>query len=374
MDYTKSPMDASLQTLIERRFAYMLSPLEWFVRKQSAASILLLFATLLALAFANSPWAYVIPSITEMKIAFSFHEWSFAFSIKGLVNDGLLSLFFLLLGLEIKREILTGHLSHPKKITLIIFAASGGMIVPALIYFALNTGEAGQVGWAIPMATDTALAIGVLALLARYVSIGVSIFLAALAIFDDIGAILVIAIFYTDNIDGHALLLAFIPYFLLGCLNIAGVRRSWPYIMLGIVFWAYIHASGIHATLAGLLMALAIPARSRISQRTFITLMRQQILMFEKDRNVDGNILKSPEQNLQMTNMGATVHAASTPLQRWYNILGNPIAIIVLPLFAISNAGVHLSAETISIALSSPGRGSCIIPPCQWVFACTIGF
>lgn len=354
MESPKEPVNAPLQTLIARRIAHILSPLEWFVRQQATASILLLLSTLLALALANSPWSDFIPSVADAKMAISVHYWSFNFSVLSFVNDILLSLFFLLLGLEIKREVLTGHLNHPRKVSLIVLAALGGMILPALIYFIFNGDNAGQAGWAIPTATDTALAIGVLALLARYVSISVSIFLAALAIFDDIGAILIIAVFYTASIDSHALLIALIIYILFGGVNLIGIRGNWLYIVLGIVFWWFIHESGLHATLAGLLMALTIPARSRISQRNFITLIRKQILDFEKHRGVDASILKSPDQHQQMAGMGETVRAASTPLQRWHTLLGTPIAIIVLPLFALFNAGVQLSSDAIGEAFLSP--------------------
>lgn len=353
MKFGKKLADGSLQTLIARRIANILSPLEWFVRQQAAASSLLLLSTLLALALANSPWSNFIPAVADAKITLSVHYWSFNFSTLSFINDILLSLFFLLLGLEIKREILTGHLNDPRKVALIVFAALGGMVMPALIYYAFNSDGAAQVGWAIPTATDTALAIGVLALLARYVSISVSIFLAALAIFDDIGAILIIAAFYTESLDIHALLVASIIYGLLGGVNLIGIRGSWLYIVLGVVFWWFIHESGLHATLAGLLMALTIPARSRISQRSFITRIRQQILVFEKNRGIDGSILKSPDQHQQMAGIGETVRAASTPLQRWHATLGNPIAIIVLPLFALFNAGVQLSADTVSHVITS---------------------
>lgn len=354
MKHTKHPIDFSLQTLIERRVEKMLTPLERFIRKQAAASILLILATILALFLANSPWDDVIHSIAAMDIGLHLDQWRFSFPVEKLINDGLLALFFFLIGLEVKREIMIGQLREPRQVALILSAALGGMVVPALIFALINGHGAGHPGWAIPMATDTAFAIGVLALLARYVSIGASIFLAALAIFDDIGAILVIAIFYTEQLDFMMLLYALFPLLLLFGINLMGIRSGWIYATIGLVLWWCIHASGIHATLAGILIAMAIPARSRISQRSFIERIREQILKFEESDKVDGNILKSHEQHLLMSHIGHTVHAASTPLQHWYSLLENPIAIFILPLFALFNAGMVLSSDALSLAVSSP--------------------
>lgn len=353
MEFLKHPIDAPLQTLIERRASRIFSPLEWLIRKQAAASVLLLFATVMALFLANSPWGDIPHSIAVVKAGIFLYDWELGFSIHTLVNDGLLSLFFLLLGLEIKREVIAGHLNEPRKVAFIVFAALGGMVVPALIYYTFNSGESGQAGWAIPMATDTAFAIGVLALLAKRVSISVTIFLTALAIFDDIGAILVIAIFYAEYIDMLSLLWAALTFLLLAGANLVGVRNVWIYTLLGIVLWWFVHQSGLHATLAGLLIALTIPARSRISQRSFITIIREQILALENNTAVDNSILKSQTQHMQMANMENTVHSASTPLQQWNTVLENPIAIIVLPLFAFFNAGIQLSAATIGEAYTS---------------------
>jgi NhaA family Na+:H+ antiporter len=354
MKFLDRPLDAPLQTLIERKVVRLFSPLERFIRKQAAASLLSLMAITLALGLANSPWHGAIPALASVKLGISLYRWEFEFSVSTLINDGLLSLFFLLLGLEIKREIMNGHLRHPRKVALILLAALGGMVVPALIYLAFNHGGAGQAGWAVPMTTDTAFAIGVLAVLAHRVSIGVSIFLAALAIFDDIGSIAVIAAFYAQDIDVDALLYALVAFALLCGANLTGFRKSWMYIVPGVVLWFFVHASGLHSTLAGLLVALAIPARSRISQRSFIARIRKQILAFEKNDAVDSGILKSQEQHRQMSDMGETVRSASTPLQQWDSILVNPIAIVVLPVFALFNAGIHLSADAARQALSSP--------------------
>lgn len=353
MEFLKQPHDAKLQSIIERRVLRIFSPLEWFIRKQASASILLLLAGFLSIILANSPWYYVLPLIAEMRTSISLDQWSINFSVLDIINDGLLSLFFLLLGLEIKREIKIGHLNHPRKVAIITCSAIGGMVVPALIYAVFNYNGAGHAGWAVPMATDTAFSIGVLAVLSRHVSLQASIFLAALAIFDDIGAIIIIAIFYSSGIKTDALLLALLPFTCLCLLNLIGFRAASLYIVLGGIFWWLVHESGVHSTLAGILIALTIPSRARISQRSFIDIMRGQIHVLEESSGVDSSILKSTSQHIQMSNMGETVRCASTPLQQWYTLLSNPISIIVLPLFALFNAGIEVSLDTLGKAYAS---------------------
>ena len=354
MELRERPRDLLLQSLVERRVEKILTPLERFIRKQAAASILLMLMTLFALFLANSTWHHFIPSLALSEAGIYFHQWRFGFPVKSFINDGLLSLFFFLIGLEVKREMLIGQLRHARQAFLIIIAAIGGMVMPALIYAAINQHSTGHMGWAIPMATDTAFAIGVLALMARHVSIALSIFLAALAIFDDIGSILVIAVFYTHSIDYLALFYAFIPLAILFSINVMGIRKGWVYALLGVALWCFIYKSGLHPTLAGLLMALAVPARSRISQKSFITKIKKQILKFEAGEKNDQDILATKEQHLLASDISETVYAASTPLQRWYSLLENPIAIIVLPLFALFNVGIDLNVPIVIEALKSP--------------------
>lgn len=353
MEHLKHPKDISLQTITERRIEGILSPLESFIRKQAAAGVLLMLATLIALVVANSPWQGLLKNIAGMEFGFHLRDWIFSLPIGQWVSEGLLALFFFLIGLEIKREMLVGQLRQPHRAFLVIVAAVGGMIMPALIYWALNCDGPGHSGWAIPMATDTAFAIGVLALLARHVSLSASIFLAALAIIDDIISILVIAVFYAHELHYGALLKAFVPLGLLFACNITGVRRGWIYAVLGGVLWWYVHESGVHSTLAGLLLALTVPARSRIGQRSFIDKIRRQITDFENEKEPGKNMLSSNSQHHLAEGIEETVRHASTPLQRWHASLENPIAIIVLPLFALFNAGVPLTGENVGHALTS---------------------
>ena len=346
--------DSLLQTLIERRVERLLTPLESFVRKQAAAGVLLIATALLALFLANSPWRDWLEHIGAMELGAYARQRSFGLPLTYWISDGLLALFFFLIGLEIKRELLIGQLRHPRHALLVLMGAIGGMVVPALIYLAFNYNSHGQSGWAIPMTTDTAFAIGVLALLARSVSVSASVFLAALAIIDDIVTILVIALFYTQELNAAPILKALIPLGLLFAINIVGIRRGWIYAILGIILWWYIHESGVHATLAGLLMAMAVPARPRIGQRSFIEKIRAQISDFEESKQPGQTILKAPGQHQLAANISETVKSASTPLQRWHSLFENPIAIIVLPLFALFHAGVFLSTENVTHALTSP--------------------
>jgi len=281
-------------------------------------------------------------------------DYAFSMTLLEWIGDGLLALFFFMVGLEIKREVLIGDLRHPKHALLVIVAAVGGMVAPAGIYLLLNFGGEGHSGWAIPMATDTAFAIGVLALMARHVSISATIFLTALAIIDDIITVLVIALFYTNDFEPMALMKALVPLSILVACNFLGIRRGWIYMILGIALWYYIHAAGIHGTLAGLLMAFAIPARSQIGQLRFIERMKTLIFDFENGKRSGETMLQSDGQHQLADHMGNTIRAASTPLQRWHSGLETPVAILVLPLFALFNAGVHLSADSVNNALSSP--------------------
>jgi NhaA family Na+:H+ antiporter len=344
----------TLHALIEHRASLILTPLEAFVRKQAASGILLIITIAVALFMANSPWAAWLPTIGGKEMGGYLGHYTFSMTILEWIGDGLLAVFFFMVGLEIKREVLIGELRHPKHALLVIIAAAGGMIVPAGLYLLLNFNGEGQSGWAIPMATDTAFAIGVLALLARHVSVSATIFLTALAIIDDIVTVLVIALFYTNDFEPMVFMKAFVPLGILVACNFLGIRRGWIYMILGIALWWYIHAAGIHGTLAGLLMAFAIPARSQIGQLRFIEKMKTLIFDFEKGKRSGETILQSDQQHQLADNMGNAIRAASTPLQRWHSGLEIPVAILVLPLFALFNAGVHLSADSVSNALSSP--------------------
>jgi NhaA family Na+:H+ antiporter len=385
MHARKNPKDTSLQTFFEVSIEKFLSPLDSFVNKQSTSAVLLLLATIIAMLLANSALNDSSQQFFDIETGVAFHNWHFLLSLKEWVGSGLMALFFFLIGLEVKREVLAGKLQHPGLIIVIIMAAVGGMVFPAIIYWVLNHGTSSAHGWAIPMATDTAFAIGVLALLAKKVSYGISVFLITLAIFDDIGAIAIISVFYTNQIVIEAVLFSALILTILVAVNLSGIRQGWVYGILGVCLWLFVYQSGVHATLAGLLMAIVgvclwlfvyqsgvhatlagllmaivTPARTRLGQTGFVEEVQQLLIIFKQGQGTreneepDPRILSSLEQHLLTQDIAIAVKAASTPLQRWENQLTSPIGIFVLPLFALCTAGVSLTHETILSSLNSP--------------------
>lgn len=345
--------DIPFQTLFERRLSHFLSPLESFVHKQTTSGILLVVFSVIAFVLSNSPWRGLLEGINLVQLGFIVDEWSFSLSINDWIGQGLMTLFFFLTGLELKREIIAGKLSDAKEIKLICASALGGILVPAFFYYLINREGIGAHGWGIPTATDTAFAIGILALFARRISIGLTIFLTALAIFDDIGAIVVISIFYANEINAQAFIAAGFIFLCLFFANKSGVRTGWAYGIMGIVLWFCVQQAGVHPTLTGLLLAMAIPARTSISQSKFITNIKNLIVRFEQKQENDVSMLGSSSKHSLVSDIGQNVQAASTPLQRWEVGLIVPIVIIILPLFALFNAGFPITQEIIIQGFSS---------------------
>ncbi len=244
----------------EKSFDRVLTPIEEFIHRQTTSGILLMLCAITALFIANSQWAEAYHHILEAPFSVGIGQWELSMTIHHWINDGLMALFFFVVGLELKRELLVGELSNVKAALLPIIAAIGGMVVPALIYIAFNPSGHTFDGWGVPMATDIAFALGVLALLGKRVPTALLGFLVALAIVDDLGAVLVIAIFYTEQLNINAIIAAFAILLLLMSLNLGGIRKPLPYVLLGLVLWLAFLKSGIHATLAGILLAfMALP-------------------------------------------------------------------------------------------------------------------
>jgi NhaA family Na+:H+ antiporter len=330
---------------LEKGFANIVSPFQQFIRDQKTASLLLLAGTLIALIIANSPLVHDYESLVEMRLGFVLGESDYAMSLRHWVNDGLMALFFFILGLEIKRELLVGELREPARSLPIVAAAAGGMVVPALLYYLVNqSGDAIQ-GWAIPMATDTAFAIGILALLGSRLPRGLTTFLLALAIIDDMGAVLVIALFYSDTISLAHLGSAAGLLTALLVMNLFGVRHPVLYFAGGGLVWLAMLGSGVHATLAGILVAMTVPARPAHSTRTFIRRSRQLLDEFEAIETREETaspILAEPEKHAVVERLQETAAEATTPLQLWERALEHPVALFVLPLFALVNAGIRV--------------------------------
>ena len=263
---TPTPSLAAGAPLIER----VLGPFQRFVATSAAGGIVLLVATAVALVWANSRWADSYHHLWETPFAIGATGFGLTLPLHAWVNDGFMAVFFFLVGLEIKREILVGELATVRSAALPVAAALGGMLVPAALYALVNRSGPGAAGWGVPMATDIAFALGILALLGDRVPPALRVFLAALAIADDLGAVLVIALFYTSAISWAALAGAGLVLDALFVLNRAGARRPLTYSLLGVVLWVLMLKSGVHATVAGVLLALSVPARTRISETQFL--------------------------------------------------------------------------------------------------------
>lgn len=332
----------------------ILMPFERFVHQESTSALCLIAAAILALVLANSALHGLYHDITHMKAGFSIGGLALENTIHHWVNDGLMTLFFFVVGLELKREILVGELASPRKAALPIIAAIGGMAVPALLYVFFNPSGIAAKGWAIPMATDIAFAIGIMVLLGDRVPRALMAFLVALAITDDLGAVAVIALFYTDTLSLPPLLAA---AGLTGCLvffNAIGIRRAVPYFIVAVFLWFAMLYSGLHPTLAGVIGAFTVPARPKFDPQFFKLRHDALLSKFDKSYEADNRIITNMTMNALVQKMEELTHSVMTPLQRLEHIWHLPVAFFVIPVFALVNAGVHLSAGDIAAAVQNP--------------------
>jgi NhaA family Na+:H+ antiporter len=331
----------------------LFKPFHQFFQLQTSGGILLLFATVVALLWANSAWQESYVSLWHLPLGFQWGSFEWARPLHFWINDGLMAIFFFVVGLEIKREIWVGELSTPKKAALPLMAALGGMLFPAIIYVLLTglRNPAYMSGWGIPTVTDIAFALGVLAILGNRVPVGLKVFLTALAIIDDLGAILLIALFYSQGLHLEYALVAFVILALLFGLNRLRIDSPLPYAFLGILLWAAILKSGLHATIAGVLLAFTIPARSRINPCDFYEKGQDCLLRFNQ---ADQDACHNPQSGLMLTNqehqasvqeLELLCEAVQSPLQKLEHILHPWVGYGILPLFALANAGVVLPAE-----------------------------
>jgi NhaA family Na+:H+ antiporter len=334
----------------------ILRPFQEFVRAESLGGLALLAAVAVALIWANSPWGESYNALWKIPLGISFGSATFSLTLHYWINDGLMAIFFFVVGLEIKRELLVGELASPRRAVLPVAAALGGMALPAAIYTALNYGTAGARGWGIPMATDIAFALGVLALMGSRVPTSLKVFLASLAIVDDLGAVLVIALFYTSNLSWVALAIAAGIMVVLILINRAGVLRPWVYIVLGIGLWLAILASGIHATVAGVLLALTIPASAHLSTAEYVIQGFLGLRQFAEEGETERGILSERQRHVA-EHLQRTRRAVQAPLQRLEHILNPWVAYAIVPLFALANAGVSLRSDFWTVALQPVALG-----------------
>jgi len=331
----------------------ILKPVERYVHGESTAGIVLLISAVIAMIWANSAWSDSYHHLWEYKISIQAGEYGISKTLHEWINDGLMALFFFVIGLELKREIMAGELSDMGKAILPLIAALGGMLLPALIYFLFNPGGPQSNGWGIPMATDIAFALGIMSLLGNRVPLSLKIFLTALAIADDIGAVLVIAFFYTSDISMLSLGIGALFLVLLLAANYIGVRSTLFYGLVGIAgVWLAFLMSGVHATIAGVLAAFAIPARTKIDEEKFIQVLEDQLREFHAIPPNDVTLLE-PAQYKVIEKINRLTKAAGTPLQKLEYKLHSWVSYLVMPLFAFSNSGITLHVGFLNDVLSS---------------------
>jgi NhaA family Na+:H+ antiporter len=338
----------------EKSFDRILTPLEEFIHRQTTSGVLLMICAVVALVVANSPLHDKYEHFLHTQISLAFGSGVFSLSIHHWINEALMALFFLIMGLELKRELLVGELSSPRQALLPIMAAVGGMLIPALCYFAFNTSGTGANGWGIPMATDIAFAIGALSLLGPRIPKNLITFLIALAIVDDLGAVAVIALFYTESIDLQALAYAFACTLGLLFLNLGGVRRSMPYAFVGILLWVFMLASGIHATIAGILVAFVIPIRPKFEPALFISRMKDTTNKMLEAVADNPDIIHNTRFRSLVSSLGDGVALVQAPAQRAEHTLHLPVAYLVIPIFALANAGIPIDFANFGSYLNHP--------------------
>jgi NhaA family Na+:H+ antiporter len=332
--------DAMLGSLGHRARVAALGFASW----APSAGVMLLLATLLAVLVTNSRWGAGFSEFWQVPLVVGFGSAEFGMPLLHWVNDALLTLFFLVVGLEIKREFTVGHLASRRSAALPIAAAVGGMAVPALIYVSLVGAGAWQLGWGVPMATDTAFAVALIALLGARVPVELRIFLTAAAIVDDIGAIIVVAVFYSDSLQWIWLAFAGAAVGFLVLLNRIGVYRAWPYVLTGLVLWACVHAGGLHATLAGVILASFIPTRPPPDYRA---LAAQADAILSAEASHGGEQFRQGPSDPALRELDEIHDRLESPADRLLRHAAPRSTYLVLPIFALANAGVVLSAEVL---------------------------
>ena len=337
----------------EKTFNKVATPFEHFLHAQTTTGLILMLMTVFALILANTPLTEAYTHFFHTKVDLTVGSWQFSHTIHHWINDGLMAVFFFIIGLEIKREILVGELSNIKVAILPILAAIGGMVLPALIYMSINYGGDGAVGWGIPMATDIAFAISALVLLGNRVSPALVTFLVALAIVDDLGAVIVIAIFYTEQIQFLPLLFAGGSFLIMIVFNRVGIHMILPYFIVGLFMWFFMLESGVHATIAGVIAAMAIPSKPKQAPIDFTTHTKN--LLDEYDNYpVATDHMMHEKQKALLLNIKDKIDAVGSPSARLEHDLHLPVALVVIPLFALANAGISIDFSSIGDTIVTP--------------------
>lgn len=337
---TRSPIDQ------------LLKPVSKFIHQEYTSGIVLFACVVIALVWANAPWSDTYHHLWETRFSIGIEQQRFVQPLHVWINDGLMALFFFVIGLELKREFIAGELSTLRKAALPMVGALGGMLVPALIFVAFNKGLPSSHGWGIPMATDIAFALGLLSMAGKHIPGSVKTFLSALAVADDLGAVLVIALFYTQTIALVPLAIGLVLLIVLWIGNRLGIRDTIFYLVIGIIIWYFFLLSGVHATIAGVLVAFMIPARTKINEQEFVENTRKYATNFEQAHRQDGSLM-TWEQHRTISNIKQLCLDAETPLQKIENALHPWVAFVIMPLFALANAGMPIGSDFFR-SLSNP--------------------
>tara|TARA_R110001606_G_scaffold348746_1_gene498381 strand:+ start:2272 stop:3657 length:1386 start_codon:yes stop_codon:yes gene_type:complete len=338
----------------EKTFEKFIGPIEEFIHRQTTSGLLLMSSAIIALIIANGPFAENYLHILHTPIGVGVGSWSVEMSLHHWINDGLMALFFFVVGLELKREILVGELAKLRNAILPIAAAIGGMVVPALIYFLINPEGDAASGWGIPMATDIAFAVGALALLASRVPKALITFLIALAIVDDLGAVLVIALFYTETIVITPLLIAGALFILLLSFNMLGIRKTLPYLIVAVMLWYALLLSGIHPTLAGILGAMSVPAMPKYDPQLFSEHVKKLMRKFDASHHPGQSIMTNDPLRAVVQNLENSVVSVGVPLKRLERTWHSPVAYLIIPIFALANAGIPLQFGSVAETMTHP--------------------
>lgn len=319
-------------------------PLKNFIKHETSSSVILFAFSIIAVVWANSSYGYIYEDLWHHKFTIGFADNAFHLS-KPLIlwiNDGLMAIFFFVIGLEVKREIMVGELTTLRKASLPIFAAIGGMLFPVLIFFFLNDGKIGGEGWGIPMATDIAFTLGILTILGKRVPLGLKIFLTAFAIVDDIGAVIVIAIFYSSNIQWDLLMYAMLLIGFVGFLSYKKIYSQYFYYIIGFIVWFLFLKSGVHPTISGVLMAFTFPITRSVDLADYLTSITNQLTIFNRTKKEDSDLLDHDEIKA-LDSVESMSKQLVSPLQHLEHTLHGWVSYIIMPIFALANAGVVIS-------------------------------
>ena len=322
----------------------LITPFQKFVKIESFSGILLFAAAIIAIIWANSSYGYLYESLWQYKLGIGTQDFQLSKPLILWVNDGLMAVFFFLIGLEIKRELLIGELNSVRKAAFPFFAALGGMLIPIILFLTLNQNPETSNGWGIPMAADIAFSLAILKMLGKRVPLALKVFLTAFAIIDDIGAVLIIAVFYSSGINWMLLIVALILLLILSFLSFHKLYFKYLYFIFGIIIWFLFLKAGIHPTVAGILMAFTIPIRQKVDVKTFTNKLYELSIKIKGTYDNKNHIL-SKEQIEQIDNLESCTHKVQSPLQQLEHTLHGWVAYFIIPIFALANAGVAFSTD-----------------------------